>query len=65
MSSVPANTQATLFFDLIGFSPATSVVRVDRRDGAFKGRPRPRFHSRLTRRPTRESSATTSPTSIP
>ena len=28
LSSVPANTQATLFFDLIGFSPATSVVRV-------------------------------------
>ena len=29
VSSVPANTQATLFFDLIGFSPANSVVRVD------------------------------------
>ncbi len=28
VSSVPANTQATLYFDLIGFSPATSVVRV-------------------------------------
>ncbi len=28
VSSVPANTQATLFFDLIGFSPATSAVRV-------------------------------------
>ncbi len=29
LSSVSANTQATLFFDLIGFNPATSVVRVD------------------------------------
>jgi hypothetical protein len=28
VSSVPANTQATLYFDLIGFSPASSVVRV-------------------------------------
>ncbi len=28
VSSVPANTQATLFFDLIGFAPATSSVRI-------------------------------------
>ncbi len=28
VSSVPANTQATLYFDLIGFSPATSSVRI-------------------------------------
>ncbi len=28
VSSVPANTLATLYFDLIGFSPASSVVRV-------------------------------------
>ncbi len=28
VSSVPANTQATLFFDLIGFSPAASSVQV-------------------------------------
>ena len=28
VSSVPANTQATLFFDLIGFSPATSSVEI-------------------------------------
>ncbi|MFI5453883.1 MAG: Ig-like domain-containing protein [Isosphaerales bacterium] len=28
LSSVPANTQATLYFDLIGFSPASSSVRV-------------------------------------
>src|SRR3954447_8728173 len=29
VSSVPANTQATLFFDLIGFNPAASSVQVD------------------------------------
>ncbi len=28
VSSVPANTQATLYFDLIGFAPATSSVRI-------------------------------------
>ena len=28
VSNVPANTQATLFFDLIGFAPATSSVRI-------------------------------------
>ncbi len=28
LSSVPASTQATVYFDLIGFSPATSSVRV-------------------------------------
>jgi hypothetical protein len=28
LSSVPANTQATLFFDLIGFPPASSSVRI-------------------------------------
>jgi hypothetical protein len=28
VSSVPANTQATLFFDLIGFSPATGSVEI-------------------------------------
>src|SRR5262249_40666523 len=28
LSSVPANTQATLFFDLIGFSPAASSVEI-------------------------------------
>ncbi len=28
VSSVPANTQATVYFDLIGFSPATSSVEI-------------------------------------
>ncbi len=28
LSSVPANTQATLYFDLIGFAPATSSVAI-------------------------------------
>ena len=28
VSSVPANTQATLFFDLVGILPASSVVRI-------------------------------------
>lgn len=28
LSSLPANTQATLYFDLIGFSPASSSVRI-------------------------------------
>ena len=28
VSNVPANTQATLYFDLIGFAPATSSVRI-------------------------------------
>jgi hypothetical protein len=28
VSSVPANTEATVFFDLIGFSPATSEVKI-------------------------------------
>ena len=62
VSSVPANTQATLYFDLIGFSPATSVVRIDAVT-TLRGLPLRRSRSRSIRRPTRESSATTSRTS--
>lgn len=29
VSSLPANTQAEIFFDLIGFSPVTSSIRID------------------------------------